>query len=182
MCKRLFVLFCFVILIVACQPTEKAKTAEMTHAQRHEIADTIKQAYQDYNNYDWKSDPDWYSKFFVEDNDVSWMGNPGIFVHGVRFLLNKEAQDAAFKSISETRTSTNITILKDYVSVISDTIAVYTYEGKYSITNILGETGPDYPLTVSVVWIKKNGDWKILHYHHSWSDTPIETEEEEAEK
>jgi len=25
MCKRLFVLFCFVILIVACQPTEKAK-------------------------------------------------------------------------------------------------------------------------------------------------------------
>lgn len=182
MCKRFFVLFCLVILFVACQPAEEAETAEMTDEQRHEIADTIKLAYQDFINFDWKNNPDAVSKFYVEDNEVSWMGNPGIFVHGIRLLPNRAAVDDLFIRLSEGRTSTNYTILKDYVSVISEEIAVYTYEGKYSVTNLEGETGPEYPLTTSVVYLKKNGDWKMLHYHHSWSSTPIEAEKEEAEK
>ena len=182
MCKRLFVLFCLVILIVACQPVKEAETAEMTDEQRHAIADTIKQAYQDYIDFDDKSDPDPTSKFFVDDNDVSWMGNPGLFVHGLRILPNHEAMDAVFKPMSERRTSTNITVLKDYVSVISKEIAVYTYEGKFSVTNLEGETGSEYPVTTSVFYIKKDDGWKILHYHQSWSNTPIEVKKEDAEK
>ncbi|UCE40546.1 MAG: nuclear transport factor 2 family protein [Candidatus Aminicenantes bacterium] len=181
MCKRLFVLFCLVILIVACQPAEEAEPVEMTDAQRHEIADTIKQAYQDYLDYDWKNNPDWYSKFFVEDNEVSWMGNPGIFVHGIRILPNRSAMEAVFNPMLENRTSTNMMVLKDFVSVISDTVAVYTFEGKYSITNLEGETGPDYPYTTSVVYLKKDDGWKMLHYHQSWSNTPIKEEKEETE-
>jgi ketosteroid isomerase-like protein len=185
MFKRFFVLFCLVILIVACQPAEKVETAEMTDEQRHAIADTIKQVYQDYLDFDFKSDPDAASKFFVEDNDVSWMGNPGLFAHGIWILPNHEAMDAVFKPMTERRTSTNYTIDKEYVSVISEEIAVYVFDGKYSVTNLEGETGSEYPLTTSVVYIKKDDGWKILHYHHSWSDEPIEEkteEKKEAEK
>jgi ketosteroid isomerase-like protein len=75
-----------------------------------------------------------------------------------------------------------VTVLKDYVSVISKEIAVYTYEGKFSITNLEGETGSEYPLTTSVVYTKKDDGWKILHYHHSWSDEPVEEKKEEKEE
>ena len=27
-----------------------------------------------------------------------------------------------------------------------------------------------------------SGEWKILHYHQSWSSTPIEAEKEDTEK
>jgi hypothetical protein len=68
---------------------------------------------------------------------------------------------------------------KDYIAVMSRDHVVYVTEGSYSITNLEGETGPEYPWTSTAVWVNKEGEWKILHYHQSWSNTPIKTEGEE---
>ena len=74
-------------------------------------------------------------------------------------------------------------MVKNYIAVLSANHAVHVYKANYSITNLKGETGPELPQTVTTVWVRKNGEWKILHSHDSWSGKAIEApEEKEAKK
>lgn len=185
MCKRLFVLFCLVILIVACQPTEKAETAEMTGEQRQAIAAEIRQINQEFFDLNMLMDEEKYNKgltFWADSDDPAWMGNPAIFVNRTSIITTNEAFDEFWRPLIGTRGITNFTMGTDCVAVLSPDLAIHVYDAKYSITNLEGETGPEYPMTATSVFVKKDGEWKILHHHQSWSETPIETEKEEPEK
>jgi len=179
MLKRFLILFCLVVLIIACQTTEIPKLTDVEH---QEIADIIKQKSQELLKLNASFNEENFNKmmgYMVETDDVSWMGNPGVFVQGIKVIPTLEDLDTYFRPMLGTRSSTNFTVIKDYISVMSENHAVYVKEGKYSVTNLEGETGPEYPWTSTEVWLNKNGEWKILHYHESWSDTPIKTEEDE---
>jgi len=177
--KKLFTILPMVLVLCftfSCQ--KQTETLELTDAQRQEIADIIKSRNQELTDLDWKNEYEKGKSFWVDDKDASWMGNPGLFVQGIRILPDWEAMDALFDPMNERRSSTNFTINKAYISVLTDKQAVYVVEGKFSVTNLEGETGPEYPWTATSVWINQSSEWKILHYHQSWSDTPIKTEEE----
>jgi hypothetical protein len=179
MLKRFLILFCLAALMISCQPKEMP---EMTDMERQEIADIIKQKSQESLALNESMDEEVYDKwmdFWLDTDDASWLGNPGAFVQGIRVIPTLEAMDKFFRPLTKSRSSTNFTVNKDYISVLSRDHAVYVTEGSYSVTNLDGETGPEYPWTSTAVWVNKDGEWKMLHYHQSWSDTPIETEEEE---
>jgi hypothetical protein len=181
MLKRFLILFCLAALMISCQPTE---TPEMTDAERQEIADIIKQKNQEILALNESMDEEAFDKMmdsWLDTDDESWLGNPGAFVQGIRIIPTLEAMEKFFRPMTKSRSSTNFMVNKDYISVMSKNHAVYVVEGKYSITNLEGETGPEYPWTSTAVWVNKNGEWKTLHYHQSWSNTPIETEEKEEE-
>lgn len=183
MFKQFFVLFCLVVLIIACQPTE---TPELTEAQRQVIVDEIKQKTQEIFDLALLSNEENFNKlmtYWVESNDELWMGNPGLFVNRTEIVPTKEAFVEYWKPSIGSRLRTNYKIGKEYFAVLSADHVVHAYEAKYSITNLQGETGPEYPMAVTAVWINKNGDWKILHYHQSWRTDIQETQtEKEAEK
>jgi hypothetical protein len=179
MMRRLLVLFCLAVLMISCQPKE---VPEMTDAERQEIADIIKQKNQESLALNESMGEEAYEKmmsFWLDTDDPSWLGNPGAFVQGIRVVPTLEAIDKFFRPMLKSRTSTNFTVNKDYISVMSREHVVYVVEGSYSITNLEGETGPEYPWTATSVWVNKEGEWKMLHYHQSWRTTPIKTEEEE---
>lgn len=177
--KRILVLFCLAALMISCQPKE---IPEMTDMERQEIADIIKQKNQESLALNQSMDEGVYDKwmaFWLDTDDASWLGNPGAFVQGIRVIPTLEAMEKYFKPMLKSRSSTNFTVNKDYISVMSRDHTVSVLEGSFSVTNLEGETGPEYPWTSTAVWVKKDGEWKILHLHQSWSNTPIKTEEEE---
>ena len=188
MCKRLFVLFCLVILIVACQPAEETETVEtpgLTDVQRQEIAAEIRQIEQELFDMNTLLDEENYNKgmsYWADSDTPEWMGNPAIFVNRTKIITTNEALDEYFRPSIGTRGGTNFTLGTDSVAVLSPDLAIHVYDAKYSITNLEGETGPEYPMAATAVFVKKDGEWKILHYHQSWSSTPVEAEKEEAEK
>jgi len=54
-----------------------------------------------------------------------------------------------------------------YIAVLSTDHAVHVYKAKWSMTNKDGEVTGEGPLTATTVWIRKNGEWKVLHFHQS---------------
>lgn len=179
MFKQFFVLLCLIILTIACQPTE---TPELTQAQRLEIADSVRQKNQEMMEIAALSNEESFNKgmaYWVESSDELWMGNPGIFVNRTEIIPTKEGIIEDYKPMIGTRARTNYTIGNEYFAVLSADHVVHVYEAKYSITDLEGETGPEYPMTATAVWVKRDGDWKILHYHQSWRTDIEETEAEE---
>ena len=55
------------------------------------------------------------------------------------------------------------------VVVLTADAVLQAYKGTYHITNLDGEPSPEYPMTASILWIRHEGEWKIVHHHQSWS-------------
>jgi len=153
------------VLLLACQTSERA---ELTDAQRQEVADVIKQKTQEMLSLTKSEDFDKGMAFWNEDGDPSWVGNSGVMVHMTEILPTKESIETSFRPMTQSRTSTNYKINHEYVAVLSLTHAVHVYEGTFSVTDNDGNTGEEYPITATTVWILKDGEWKILHFHQSW--------------
>ena len=54
-----------------------------------------------------------------------------------------------------------------YVTVISPETALLTASGSYTATLSDGQTVMSGPFAVSLVWVLRDGQWKVLHGHYS---------------
>ncbi len=51
---------------------------------------------------------------------------------------------------------------------------VYTIRaGSYFVVDEAGEAGPDVPFAETTVWVKRNGEWKVLQGHGSELREPV---------
>ena len=156
MCKRLFVLFCLVVLIVACQPAEEVETPGLTDVQRQEIAAEIRQIEQELFDLNTLLDEENYNKGmsnWADSDTLEWMGNPAIFVNRTKIITTNEALDEYFRPSLGTRGGTNYALGTDCIAVLSPDLAVHVYDAKYSIINLEGETGPEYPMAATAVFV-----------------------------
>jgi ketosteroid isomerase-like protein len=173
MSKRLFfifsIIFSIIILLSAYQPTSKK---ELTDAQRQEIANTIRQRNQEFIDQWKKMNHERFNKFtddfLVESNEPSWMSNPALMVFNLNILPTKEKFKESWRATIDKNPSYNMKTIEDYVSVISENLAIYVGKFNYSITDSLGNTGKEHTAINTTVYINKNGKWKMLHNHQSW--------------
>ena len=159
------------LLVAACQ----APPAEMTVGERQAIADELHQLNLQLNRLGETNDLEGMLEYWVADPSAYFVGDPASFLQGVRLLHSKAEIQEFFGPMQRARSSTNLSVLNDHVAVLSPTLAIQVLEQKYSVTDTLGNTGPEYPETATTVWVKEDGAWKMLHFHQSWSTTPIET-------
>lgn len=160
------------LLYVATVPN--ASPPEMTQAEREAIAEELHQLNLQLNQLGEANDVEGMMEHWVADPSAYFVGEPASFLQSIRLLNTKDDIRAFFTPMTQTRASTNFTVLSDHVAVLSPTLAVQVLEQKYSITDTLGNTGPEFPETATTVWVKEDGAWKMLHFHQSWSNTPIE--------
>jgi len=179
MFKQFFILFCLVVLIIACQPTE---IPELTDAQRQTIETEIRQIYQhtmqEAKNMNEENFNKWLD-LLVETNDESWLGNPALWVNRLQIIPTKEEIEKFWRPIMARRISEEREMTDDYVAVLSPNHAIHVLKAKSIITEPEGNIWENL-MTATTVYVKRNGDWKILHYHQSWR--PETKEEKEAEK
>jgi hypothetical protein len=162
------------VLLVGCQ----APPAEMTEADRQAIADEIERLTLEQNQYTGREDMEAYMAYWSPSADDYFVTEPAVFAHGIRIIPTLQSMREFFDPSGWNRQSTNLMLRSSSVAVLSPEIAVQVRDEPWSVTNMEGETGPTYPSSVTVVWVKEDGAWKIMHAHQTWTNTPIEEETE----
>lgn len=118
---------------------------------------------QDYNEKNLKR----FMDFFVETEDISWMGKPAILLDGIYFTHSKEEIEDIFSKVFERRHSAPFKIYENYFAVISEeaVVEIQTIENYIVAKN--GNRSPDYEAGDTLVWVLRDDEWKILHWHRS---------------
>ena len=168
---RAIAAFVSLVLVSACQAPPPP---EMTDADRQTIAEELRQLSLLLNEFGAENDMDGILQLWVEDPGAYFVGEQAVFLQSVRLLPTKDAMMEFFTPMQTSRGGTRFTVLNDYVAVLSSDLAIQVLEQKYSVIDTLGIAGPEYPESATTVWVREGVDWKILHFHQSWSDEPIE--------
>ncbi len=154
------------LLYVTTSPTP---LPEMTAAERQEVVGEVQRTFDAWIATGPTNDLDAAMEFFVDDASAEFVGEPVIFVNRLQAYSTKGEIVEAFEPAIANRSGTNYTTTNNSFSVVSHDAVMQAYEGTYSVTNLEGVSGPDYPLTVTILWVRRDGAWKILHLHQSWS-------------
>lgn len=164
--KNLLLIISLATIICACQP----KQNELTPEQRQEIANVIKQNFNDMIEMMCTPGANWddFMTIWVESDDEAWINNPALWLNMMMLWPTKEKIDEVWEPISEVRSSTNYYIDEEYVAVISAECAVYVFKGSFTNTDKEGNTIDPIPMSGSYVYVLRNDEWKILHMHQSW--------------
>ena len=107
--------------------------------------------------------------YFMDDVASQFVGEPALFLNRLVLYPSKADVRQAFEPMMARRSGTTYSLTNEYVAVLSADHAVQVIEAMYAITDTLGNTGPEYPLANTTVWVRRDGEWKILHFHQSWS-------------
>ncbi|MBT8397628.1 MAG: SnoaL-like domain-containing protein [Gemmatimonadetes bacterium] len=164
-------------LAVACQAPPPPEP-EFTDADRQAIAGEIESLGVDMLALGSVQDHDAMLAFWSTEADSYFSSEPAVFAQGVQILSTMQEFREYFDPSGWNRQSTNFTVLSNRVAVLSPESAVQVVGGSYSVTDTEGETGPEYPMSMTGVWVKEGTTWKVVHWHQSWTDTPIEEETE----
>jgi ketosteroid isomerase-like protein len=112
------------------------------------------------------------------DAESYYMMEPALLSQGYSIVSGMEELQRFFEPSNWNRQSTNISTSMRTVAVLSPESAVHVADGRFSITSIEGETGPERVMTMTSVWAKEDDGWKVVHWHQSWNRDPIEPEAE----
>jgi ketosteroid isomerase-like protein len=157
--------------LVACAPPPEP---ELTDADKAAIVDELDALTQELNALGTANDQEAMNAYYVTDPTAYFVGEPAMYLHGMRLLPDNEAIREQFAPMAESRQGTTFEPQKEYTAVLSPTLAIRVAEVHWFITNNDGEVGDTFPLASTTVWVKEGEAWKILHYHHTWSNTPVE--------
>jgi len=144
----------------------------LTDADRQTIAQTIRASNAGLFATGATNDLEAGMAFWVSDPQAYFVGDEALFLNRIVPLRTKAEIREVFGPALENRNATTYEMVRDHVAVLSLNHAVHVYEAKYAVTDTLGNTGNQYPMTATTIWVRENGEWKILHYHQSWSTEP----------
>ncbi len=152
------------VLLAACQP---APPPEMTDADRQAIAEEIHQQTLGWMTADLNGDMEASLAYFVEDAEGGWVSEPALFMNRRVLFPTKAAVREWFGQFFVDGRAMPWSLGQESVAVLSSDHAVQIFEGTYSVVDSLGNKGPEIPATVTTVWVRQEGEWKILHCHQS---------------
>ncbi len=161
------------LFVSACQAPPPAEP-EFTQADRQAIVAEIDRLSAEMNQAGRPEDSEAMLAFWSESADSYFVTEPGLYVHGIRVITTTQALREFFDPARWNRQSTNFFMQSSRVAVLSPEYAVQVAEYHWSITNIEGVTGSTFPMSSTLVWVKEEEGWKILHQHSSWTTDPIE--------
>ena len=160
--------------IVSCAPPPEP---EFTDADKAAIVAELDVITEELNALGTANDQAAMNAYYVADPEVYFVGEPAMYLHSLRLLADNEAIREQFAPMAESRQGTTFVPQKQYTAVLSPTLALRVAEVHWFIINNEGVAGDTFPLTSTTLWVKEVGEWKILHYHHTWSNTPVEETE-----
>lgn len=111
---------------------------------------------------------------YSSQSALHFVGEPALFVHGMRILPDRDATEEFFGPMMDSRTAQKNTVMDSRIAVLSRDHALQVTRIHYSIVNSEGVEGPTYPLVATTMWAKEDGVWKIMHFNQTWDTTPLE--------
>lgn len=151
---------------------------EFTEADRQAIAAEIERLNGEFMERGRPEDAEANFAMWSPNADSYFVSEPALFSQSYNIISTLADVREFFDPSNWNRQSTNITATSTSVAVLSPESAVHVSEGHFSITNAEGETGPERLMTMTGVWVKEDGAWKVVHWHQSWNRDPIQGEGE----
>ena len=159
---RRFVFALFAVTVfVACQPA----SIELTDNQKGEIAAEVEllhgQMWAAWN----ETDLDRAMSYYRNSPDIVW-ADDGELMKGWT-TINDMVQSLTIESQAVTFNESKTTVLAlDVVHVVD--------QGTYVVTSTDGATGPETTFATSILWVLRNGEWKLdfIHVSRLTPETP----------
>ena len=164
----------FLLLVAACQTTPPE--TEFTDANRQAVAEEVKQASDDWLATWARNDIDAATAALVDDPEAYFVGDPGVFVNNLTFIPTVEEVRAYWDPVEETRSATRLFPSEEPIAVLSPDHAVQVIIAEWNVTDTEGVTTPNARQNTTLVWVRQAGAWRILHWHQTWTTTPVESE------
>lgn len=142
--------------LIACGPA----TSELTEIQRGEVAAEVdlRQA----QLWDALEAADWDRiKSYVHSSPETAWGYDGGAVFGW------DAMNATFGPAFEVVESQNASLTESRTTVVSPSVAYVFDTGVLSVTDTAGVIGRELPFALTVLWVRREGEWKVLFGHES---------------
>ena len=96
------------------------------------------------------------------------MDNPALWVGNLDIQSTKEKIEEIWRPLVDERSSMDIKLAEDYISVLSADHAIHVYKTNYRITDTEGNISEEHTCVITNVYVRKNDVWKILHHHQSY--------------
>lgn len=159
----------FLLCIFGCTPK---LGNQMTDRQKESILESVKQTSQRMWDLQQSYDSESLKNFMdlVDPNcDQMWQTDPAAMIYNLDIIKTRaELNDAWGKSV-DSRTGTPVKILEAYFSVISKNQVLEVNRADYTVIGKESSTYGPFSMVNTIVWIKRNGEWKMLHCHSSWA-------------
>ena len=92
-----------------------------------------------------------------------------IIQDGTIFLKRQDALNSTKQGFQGLK-SYNVKVNQKHVTVICPTVALMTFDGVSTITTSEGQM-LNYPFAQTIVYVLRDGQWKIIHSHQSTKKT-----------
>jgi len=154
-------------VLAACQPA----TTELTEEQKAAISDTIRQLSAEMFATMDPVDFDRTMSYMHPDPESYFVGDPAQWVNLLSIYANPSRMREVWDPIMATRRAQETVVSNEYVAVLAENLALNVIEGTYAITDTLGTTTEPDRFSATMVWVRRDAEWKVLHVHQSWRTT-----------
>lgn len=165
--KKSILIICILGFIVL----ENFAQSVLTNDERKSIKESVEQKSkefwklftQDYNEQNLNRLMD----FYVDTDDEVWMGKPAIETGESEIIYTKDELKEALSLPFKNRHSTPTKTIENYFAVISNDVVIEILTHEYYVIANNGYRGPDTEGGLTIIWVLRNNEWKILHRHRS---------------
>jgi len=147
------------LFVAACQPAPR----DLTEAQETAIADSVTAVHNDMWRLWLAEDLDSVMTYFLNSPEVGW-GFPGGMEYGYENLTD------LFRSMLDGTASQDYTAAERRVDVLSRDAVCVRESGPYSVTTTAGETREFDNFAMTTIWVRRDGEWKIIHGHEFYTE------------
>ena len=138
--------------MVACKPT----VTELTDEQKAALTDTVSAVHEEMMQRWLATDFDSVMPYFLNSPEVGWAWSGGVR-HGYADL------GALFRPIFDSFESAEFAVGDRRVDVLAREAACVREYGAYTTTYTKGMTRKRDPFVMTTIWVRRNGESKILH-------------------
>ncbi len=158
------------VMVSACQTAPP----EMTDAERETIANEIRTtAEASLVPLNEPQDVEAALSFFVQAAADYFVGDATVGVFNLTIDDGSESFREGSRSLGEGRLGTRFEVTDNRVAVLSRDHAFQVVSADYAVTDLGGVTQTGFKMVQTTVWVRENGEWKIIHFHNSFR-TPVE--------
>ena len=159
---RIVLAACAVTVLAACQPA----SIELTDYQKGEIAAEVELI----NGQFWEA----WRAVDVERGMSYYLNSPDFTVALDGQLVHGYAEfDNLARSLFANIASQSITVRESQTTVMAPDVVCVIERLAYTQTDNAGATGPEYTAAFTSMWVRRDAEWKVHHFHNS-SPTPEE--------
>lgn len=160
-----------VVAVALTLPACQTGPAELTEARRQAIADSVRQVLDEWDAAFREGDSGRLFEFWMDDDDLAsyFVGDPALMVSQLSVFATPDAMREAFAAAIEARRKQFTTYDDDYLAVLSEDAVLYAFVGTYAFGDTLGNVTDPLPMSASMIWVRTDEGWEIVHYHQSFN-------------